>query len=264
MTPRRLEAESLRDAILATSGQLDSRMGGPGYNIWEPNTNYVAVYKPAPSWCGRVPADGLPVQTGASPTRRSVRLIAPTRPWWPHVAMSRRRPSRPSTCSTAGSSSSKRLLPETAGGRGRRDRRVRPRGFRLAFGRAPSAAEREAAVALIGSHGMRRVLPGVVQCQRVCLRSVSPGGRGHGDETVGKVIVSAKIENVHDCRSVSTAKSPMIRFAVSKSPTRDQHRCDPTGDAEANNRAVRPHADRDRSSRQPLGCRHSASLGRSG
>ena len=46
MTPRRLEAESLRDAILATSGQLDTRMGGPGYNIWEPNTNYVAVYKP--------------------------------------------------------------------------------------------------------------------------------------------------------------------------------------------------------------------------
>ncbi len=45
-TPRRLEAESLRDAILATSGQLDTRMGGPGYNIWEPNTNYVAVYKP--------------------------------------------------------------------------------------------------------------------------------------------------------------------------------------------------------------------------
>ena len=46
MTPRRLEAESLRDAILATSGRLDTRMGGPGYNIWEPNTNYVAVYKP--------------------------------------------------------------------------------------------------------------------------------------------------------------------------------------------------------------------------
>ena len=46
MTPRRLEAESIRDAILATSGRLDTRMGGPGYNIWEPNTNYVAVYKP--------------------------------------------------------------------------------------------------------------------------------------------------------------------------------------------------------------------------
>jgi hypothetical protein len=46
VTPRRLEAESIRDAILAVSGQLDTRMGGPGYNIWEPNSNYVAVYKP--------------------------------------------------------------------------------------------------------------------------------------------------------------------------------------------------------------------------
>ena len=46
MSPRRLEAESIRDAILATSGRLDPRMGGPGYNIWEKNTNYVAVYKP--------------------------------------------------------------------------------------------------------------------------------------------------------------------------------------------------------------------------
>ena len=46
MTPRRLEAESIRDAILASSGQLDPRMGGPGYNVWEKNTNYVAIYKP--------------------------------------------------------------------------------------------------------------------------------------------------------------------------------------------------------------------------
>ncbi len=46
MNSRRLEAESIRDAILAVSGRLDTRMGGPGYNIWEKNTNYVAVYKP--------------------------------------------------------------------------------------------------------------------------------------------------------------------------------------------------------------------------
>src|SRR5262249_24525410 len=46
MTPRRLEAESIRDAILVASGMLDPRMGGPGYNVWEKNTNYVAIYKP--------------------------------------------------------------------------------------------------------------------------------------------------------------------------------------------------------------------------
>lgn len=42
--PRRLEAESIRDAILAVSGQLDPRVGGPGFDLFEPNTNYVKVY----------------------------------------------------------------------------------------------------------------------------------------------------------------------------------------------------------------------------
>jgi cytochrome c553 len=42
--PRRLEAEPLRDSILAVSGALDKRMGGPGFDLFEPNTNYVKVY----------------------------------------------------------------------------------------------------------------------------------------------------------------------------------------------------------------------------
>lgn len=45
-SPRRLEAESIRDVILAVSGQLDTRMGGPGFDLFEPNSNYVKVYKP--------------------------------------------------------------------------------------------------------------------------------------------------------------------------------------------------------------------------
>jgi hypothetical protein len=44
--PRRLEAEAIRDGILATSGVLDLSMGGPGYDVFEPNTNYVKVYQP--------------------------------------------------------------------------------------------------------------------------------------------------------------------------------------------------------------------------
>ena len=42
--PRRLEAEPLRDAILFVSGSLDTKMGGPGFDLFEPNTNYVKVY----------------------------------------------------------------------------------------------------------------------------------------------------------------------------------------------------------------------------
>jgi hypothetical protein len=44
--PRRLEAEAIRDAMLATSGKLDLTMGGPGFELFEPNTNYVKVYLP--------------------------------------------------------------------------------------------------------------------------------------------------------------------------------------------------------------------------
>ncbi|MEI6238967.1 MAG: DUF1553 domain-containing protein [Planctomycetia bacterium] len=42
--PRRLEAEPLRDSILAVSGSLDPKTGGPGFDLFEPNGNYVKVY----------------------------------------------------------------------------------------------------------------------------------------------------------------------------------------------------------------------------
>jgi hypothetical protein len=42
--PRRLEAEAIRDAMLAVSGQLNLKMSGPGFDLFEPNNNYVKVY----------------------------------------------------------------------------------------------------------------------------------------------------------------------------------------------------------------------------
>jgi cytochrome c553 len=45
-TPRRVEAEALRDSVLFVSGKLDLKMGGPGFDLFEPNTNYVKVYTP--------------------------------------------------------------------------------------------------------------------------------------------------------------------------------------------------------------------------
>jgi len=41
---RRMEAEPLRDAMLALSGKLDRTMGGPGFDLFEANSNYVKVY----------------------------------------------------------------------------------------------------------------------------------------------------------------------------------------------------------------------------
>jgi hypothetical protein len=45
MPPRRLEAEALRDAILAVAARSTPH-GRPGYSLWEKNTNYVVVFQP--------------------------------------------------------------------------------------------------------------------------------------------------------------------------------------------------------------------------
>ena len=45
MNPRRLDAESLRDAVLATSGKLNRTMSGPGYRDFEYQEEYAPVYK---------------------------------------------------------------------------------------------------------------------------------------------------------------------------------------------------------------------------
>jgi hypothetical protein len=44
--PRRLEAEGIRDCILAASGQLDLRMGGPGFSAFEVQLENVRHYFP--------------------------------------------------------------------------------------------------------------------------------------------------------------------------------------------------------------------------
>jgi hypothetical protein len=44
--PRRVEAEALRDSVLFVSGKIDLKMGGPGFDLFEPNSNYVRVYTP--------------------------------------------------------------------------------------------------------------------------------------------------------------------------------------------------------------------------
>jgi hypothetical protein len=156
MSPRRMEAESIRDAILATSGRLDTRMGGPGYNIWEPNTNYVAVYKPR----GELDADGF---------RRMVYQFKPRSqpdPTFsafdcPDAALVAPRRNVSTTALQALNLLNSHLVVQQARyfaqrlklEAGRDPVRQAERAFWLAFGRAPSATERSAAVSLITSHG---------------------------------------------------------------------------------------------------------------
>ena len=44
--PRRLEAEALRDSILAVSGKLNTTMGGPGFRLYKYTVDNVATYYP--------------------------------------------------------------------------------------------------------------------------------------------------------------------------------------------------------------------------
>lgn len=46
MPLRRMEAEAIRDAILATSGKLDRKMGGPSFKLFRYKVVNVAIYEP--------------------------------------------------------------------------------------------------------------------------------------------------------------------------------------------------------------------------
>ncbi len=154
--PRRLEAEAIRDAILAVSGRLDDRMGGPGYTLWEPNTNYVTVFNPlrdlGPAAFRRMIYQFKP-RSQQDPTFGAfdcpdAALVAPKR----------------NVSTTALQSlnllNSRFLLQQSRAfaDRLRREAGDDPgaqavRGFRLAFGRQPDEVELPAAVALIREHG---------------------------------------------------------------------------------------------------------------
>jgi mono/diheme cytochrome c family protein len=156
MAPRRLEAESIRDAILAASGRLDTRMGGPGYNVWEPNTNYVAVYKPrgelGPDTFRRMVYQFKP-RSQPDPTFGAfdcpdAALVAPRR----NVSVT--------ALQALNLLNSRFILQQATYFADRLKHEAGPeparqveRGFALAFGRQTSSIERDAAVSLIATHG---------------------------------------------------------------------------------------------------------------
>ena len=155
-TPRRLEAEEIRDAILSVAGTLDPAAGGPGYDLWKPNTNYVVVFDPkadlGPDTFRRMVYQFKP-RSQPDPTFGAFDcpdggLVAPRR----------------NTSTTAlqafnllngrfALDQARRLADRLAREAGPDPDAQADRAFRLAFGRPPTSDERAGASTLIRDHG---------------------------------------------------------------------------------------------------------------
>jgi hypothetical protein len=155
--PRRLEAEPIRDAILATSGVLDVAAGGPGYEVFEPNNNYVHVYKPKQSFG---PAEWRRMVYEAKPRMELDETFgAFDCPDAGQVAPRRNQSTTPLQALNLLNSRfmvqqaellAARLTREAGDEAGPQVERA----FQLALSRAPADEEKEAAMRLIAEHGL--------------------------------------------------------------------------------------------------------------
>jgi hypothetical protein len=155
--PRRLDAESIRDSILAVSGVLDLTPGGPGFSAFEPNENYVRVYTPKQSF-------------GPGDWRRAIYMTkirmrvdgtfgAFDCPDAGQVAPRRSRSTTPLQALNLFNSPFVEQQAALFASRLNRDAGAAPdaqivRAFQLTFGRAPSAEELADARRLTESHGL--------------------------------------------------------------------------------------------------------------
>jgi cytochrome c553 len=154
-SPRRLEAEEVRDSILTLSGRLERRMGGPGYYLWLPSDNYVTAYKPK-------------LKLDPEDYRRMVYLLKPRSQQDPVFGVfdcpdaSTARPKRTSSTTVFQSLNllnSDFVLDqcEVFAARLQREAGVArqvERSFRLTLGRRPSPREAAACVAVVEKHGL--------------------------------------------------------------------------------------------------------------
>jgi hypothetical protein len=156
-SPRRLDAEPIRDSILAVSGTLDLKMGGPGFDVFEPNDNYVKVYVPKQKF-------------GPAEWRRMIYLSKPRMQFdgtfgafdCPDSAQPLAKRNVSTTALQALNLFNGSFVEQQAGMFAERLSRDAPnnvpgqidRAFWLAFGRAPDAEESRAAAELIAHEGL--------------------------------------------------------------------------------------------------------------
>lgn len=157
MPLRRMEGEALRDAILATSGKLDRRMGGPGYPLFQYKVVNVALYDTLETYGPETWRRGVYQQAA-----RAIR--DPLLGAFDCPESSVRAPRRESTTTALQSLAllNGPFITQQAGFFAERvHREAGPNrtkqvqsAFTLAFGRTPTLTEQTAAVALVNAGGL--------------------------------------------------------------------------------------------------------------
>jgi hypothetical protein len=166
-SPRRLEAEALRDAMLSVAGLLDTRMGGPGFDLFESRGNSgqgVKIYEPrrtfGPEHYRRMvyqfkPRMRLDDTFGAFDCPDAGQT-APTRPSSTTALQVLNLTNSPFAVKMA-EAFAERLTREAE----TQSAQIQ-RGFWLAFGRAPDAEEQADAEALVRAQGLVALTRGLL------------------------------------------------------------------------------------------------------
>ncbi|MBI1372119.1 MAG: DUF1553 domain-containing protein [Phycisphaera sp.] len=156
--PRRLSGEEIRDSELAIAGKLDTRMGGPGFRLYEYQQDNVATYVPLDRFGPETYRRAVYHQNA-----RAQRVDVMTDFDCPDPAFAAPRRSATTTPLQALTMLNHNFTMDMAGALAERLQReagkdaasqVR-RAFLLAFAREPSADEADAAQRLITQHGLR-------------------------------------------------------------------------------------------------------------
>ena len=156
LAPRRLEAEAVRDSVLAVSGRLNTKMGGPGFQLYQYTVDNVATYLPKEKY-----GPDTFRRTVYHQAPRSVRVDLLGAYDCPDPSLPEPKRVVTTTALQALSLMNNSFLVEQAGYFAERLRKERrspaaqvDRAFQLAFGRTPLEAERQAAVRLVEQHGL--------------------------------------------------------------------------------------------------------------
>ncbi len=152
--PQRLEAEEIRDQMLAVAGVLDRNIGGPSFQLYKYTVDNVATYFPLDKFGPETYRRALYAQSARSIRTELLsvydcpdsslpepRRVVTTTPLQALTLLNS------NFTTSMAEAFAKRMIADNAGD-------PVGRGFALAFGRTPAPDEREAAARLVKQHGL--------------------------------------------------------------------------------------------------------------